>query len=166
MRDLRRVGLISDTHGRIRPQALDALAGCSLILHAGDVGGGRVLEALRTIAPVHAVRGNVDDPYEPGLHDRLDLDVDGCRLHVVHGHQLGTPTPERLATAVRADVIVFGHTHRPVVESVRGQLVVNPGSAGPSRFGLPVSIAILTVSGGRADARIVRLDGTAGAPGR
>lgn len=158
MTEPRLIGLISDTHGRMRPEALSALAGCSLIVHAGDVGGGRVLDALRAVAPVHAVRGNVDDPHDPGLSDRLDLEIDGCRIHVVHGHQLGAPTPERLAAAVRADVIVFGHTHRAVVQRVGGALVVNPGSAGPSRFGLPVSVGILTIAEGLPEVTIVALD--------
>lgn len=157
-----RIGLIADTHGRVRQAALDALRGCALILHAGDVGGPAVLAALRTVAPVHAVRGNVDDPHEPGLDDRVDLEVDGCRIHVVHGHQGGPPTPEALAARVAADVIVYGHTHRALVRRVGHTLVVNPGSAGPARFGLPVSVGLLTVDAGRVEAAIVALESSSG----
>lgn len=153
-----RIGLISDTHGRVRRAALRALQGCTAVLHAGDVGGPGVLDALREVAPVHAVRGNVDDPHQPDLADHVELTIDGCRVHVVHGHQWGSPTPERLAAAIDADVVVFGHTHRALVQSVGHTLVVNPGSAGPARFGLPVTVAVLEVRSGRAQATVVDLD--------
>lgn len=162
MSEARRIGLISDTHGQVRRAALDALAGCDVILHAGDVGGPKVLDALRAVAPVHAVRGNVDDPYDPALQDRLDLEFDGLRVHVAHGHLLGSPTPGKLAAGSEADVVVFGHTHRAVIERVGHTLVVNPGSAGARRFGLPVTVGILTLAGGAPEAVIVELDDAAG----
>lgn len=155
---MRRIGLISDTHGRLRPAAVTALAGCDLILHAGDVGGPFVLEELRVVAPVHAVCGNVDDPHDPALSDRVDLDIDGCRIHVVHGHQVGSPTPEALVARAAVDVLVYGHTHRALVRQVGATLVVNPGSAGPSRFGLPVTVAILTIGDAPPKATILDLD--------
>ena len=159
---MRRIGLISDTHGRLRPAAVAALQGCDLILHAGDVGGPFVLEELRVVGPVHAVCGNIDDPHDPALSDRVDLNVDGCRIHVVHGHQDGSPTPEGLAARVAADVIVYGHTHRALVRQVGATLVVNPGSAGPSRFGLPATVGILTVGDGPPRASVVDLDAGGG----
>ena len=97
-----RIGLISDTHGRVRPSAVRALRGCAVVLHAGDVGGPGVLDALRALAPVHAVRGNVDDPFQPDLAEHVDLTIAGCRIPLVHGHQWGAPTPERLAGAIDA----------------------------------------------------------------
>lgn len=136
------IGLISDTHGLMRPEALQALAGADAILHAGDVGGAEVLEALRTIAPVHAVRGNVD-LNDGTLAASLALELSGVRVHVTHGHQLGSPSPEALAARYAADVIVFGHTHTAIVRNVNGTLVVNPGAAGPRRFKLQPSVALL-----------------------
>lgn len=153
-----RIGLISDTHGRVRRAALRALRGCAVVLHAGDVGGPGVLDALRALAPVHAVRGNVDDPFQPDLAEHVELTIAGCRVHVVHGHQWGSPTPERLAGAIDAEVIVFGHTHRALVRSVGRTLVVNPGSAGPSRFGLPATVGFLELAPGRVAATVVDLD--------
>ena len=144
------VGLISDTHGLIRPEALHALDGVDLIVHAGDVGGGRVLEALSAVAPVHAVYGNVDvrDGLLPAAFDR---DLAGVRVHVSHGHEVGRPTPARLAARYRADVIVYGHTHRPLVEHVGPILVVNPGAAGPARFGLKPTVGRLQLPERRTD---------------
>jgi putative phosphoesterase len=151
------IGLISDTHGLIRPEALDALAGVNLILHAGDVGGEHVLDALRAVAPVHAVFGNVDVAGTPGLLGHVDLEVDGIRLHVSHGHELGAPTPLRLVERYDADVIVYGHTHRPLVERIGRQLIVNPGAAGPARFHLTPSIARLQIEARDCQADLVAL---------
>jgi uncharacterized protein len=136
------VGLISDTHGLMRPEALAALKGVDLILHAGDVGRAAVLDALRAIAPVHAVRGNVDAPDGP-LRAAIDLHLEGLRVHLSHGHELGSPTPSALAARYDADVIIYGHTHRPLVTQVGPALVVNPGAAGPARFNLKPSIGLL-----------------------
>ena len=152
-----RIGLISDTHGLIRPAALTALGGVELILHAGDVGGAQVLDALRRIAPVRAVRGNVDRPRNPDLEPSIELDVQGVRIHVSHGDELGTPTPEALLARYAADVIVYGHTHRALVHRAGSRLVVNPGAAGPGRFDLKPSVALLTVGGGGPDVTIVPL---------
>jgi putative phosphoesterase len=136
------IGLISDTHGLIRPEALHALAAVDVILHAGDVGGASVLDALRAIAPVRAVSGNVD-LLDGTLAAAIDLELEGTRIHVSHGHELGSPTPERLAARYAADVIVFGHTHKAIVRTIGGTLVVNPGAAGPRRFNLQPSVALL-----------------------
>jgi putative phosphoesterase len=149
------IGLVADTHGLVRDDALRALAGVDVILHAGDVGRSQVLDALRAIAPVHAVYGNVD-PTDAGLPASLHLELAGVPVHVSHGHELGSPTPERLAARYDAQVIVFGHTHRAVVARVGPTLVVNPGAAGPARFDLRPSVAHLWLPDCRA--RIIRLD--------
>jgi putative phosphoesterase len=151
------VGLVADTHGLVRPELFPALAGVELILHAGDVGGQSVLDELRVIAPVRAVFGNVDPPGVPGLDAVLDLNSGGLSIHVSHGHELGSPTPEKLLARYKADVIVFGHTHKALVERCGARLVVNPGAAGPRRFNLQPSVARMTIADGRADVDIVWL---------
>ena len=152
------VGLIADTHGLVRAGVHQALAGVSLILHAGDVGGDDVLDELALIAPVHAVYGNTDDPGNPRLSRELVHDVDGVRIHVSHGHELGQPRPEPLAERYADDVLVYGHTHRALVTRLGERLVVNPGAAGPRRFDLSPSVARLTIAGGRAGVEIIPLD--------
>ena len=152
------VGLVSDTHSLIRPEVLTALAGVDLILHAGDVGGRDVLIELGAIAPVQAVYGNTDGPGEPGLRARLALEIEGLSIHVSHGHELGvSPTPEKLLARYDADIIVFGHTHKPLIERAGHRLVVNPGAAGPRRFSLKPSVARMRVEKGEADVELVWL---------
>ena len=140
----------------MRAEALAALAGVDTILHAGDVGQLSVLRELGGIAPVLAVYGNVDDPGF-ALPQHLNLTFDGVRVHVSHGHEVGSPTPAALVKAYDADVIVYGHTHRSLIETVKGTLVVNPGAAGPRRFNLAPSVAILTIAGDRPSAEILFL---------
>lgn len=152
-----RVGLISDTHGLVRPEVLLAFDGVDRILHAGDVGGRDVLPVLARVAPVEAVFGNTDVPGDPQLLDFLSDRIGGLTVHVSHGHELGSPTPARLLARYDADVIVYGHTHRPLIHEAAGRLVVNPGSAGPQRFDIKPSVAILTVRAGRAEATLVPL---------
>jgi putative phosphoesterase len=138
------VGLISDTHGLMRISALQALRGADLILHAGDVGCRDVLDALRTLAPVQAVYGNVD--IRDGLLlDTFDTELLGRRIHMSHGHELGSPTPERLVARYDADVVIYGHTHRALLKEIGGTLVINPGAAGPARFGSKPSVALLSL---------------------
>jgi putative phosphoesterase len=152
------IGLISDTHGLVRPEIFAALHGVEMILHAGDVGGRAVLTELSAIAPVQAVFGNTDAPGEPGLSARLRLDIGGVSVHVSHGHEVGgSPTPEKLLSRYTADVIVYGHTHKPLVERAGPRLVVNPGAAGPRRFSLKPSVARMTVTAGVADVEILWL---------
>lgn len=152
------VGLISDTHGLVRPDVGRVFAGVDLILHAGDVGGAAVLQALRAIAPTEAVFGNVDDPHNPSLAAERTLTLDGVSVHVSHGHELGSPAPARLLARYAADVLVFGHTHRALVVRAAGdRLVVNPGAAGPRRFNLSPSVARLTIASGRADVALIDL---------
>jgi hypothetical protein len=153
-----RVGLISDTHGLLRPEALAALAGVSRILHAGDVGSADVLSALSSVAPVEAVRGNVDqEPWAAVLPRDLWVEAGGKTLYLTH-------EPGRFDLDPRAagiHVVVFGHTHQPRVAREHGVLFVNPGSAGPRRFSAPVTLALLDLDdgGGRPDAEIVPLLG-------
>lgn len=153
----RLIGLISDTHGLIREDVHSALSGVELILHAGDVGGADILSELELIAPVKAVFGNTDSPGEPRLTEAIDLTLDGVRIHVSHGHELGSPTPEKLADRYNADVVVYGHTHRQLVTRIGERLVVNPGAAGPRRFNLKPSVARMTISKGSAEVEIIDL---------
>ena len=153
----REIGLISDTHGLLRPDVHAALAGVKLILHAGDVGGEEILDELALIAPVRAVYGNTDPSDHPGLVEAIDLTIDGVRIHVSHGHEVRRPTPALLAATYAADVIVYGHTHRQLVQQVGDVLVVNPGAAGARRFDLEPSVARLRIADGRANVTIVLL---------
>ena len=150
------VGLISDTHGLVRPSVFQALAGVELILHAGDVGDD-VLEELAVIAPVLAVHGNTDPP-RPELPTSRERSIDGMRIHVSHGHELGTPTPAKLFSAYEADVIVFGHTHRQLVFQSGARWVVNPGAAGARRFDLRPSVAKMKIDRGAIAIEIVELE--------
>ena len=151
------VGLISDTHGLIRPGVHDALEGVELILHAGDVGGPEILDELRLIAPIKAVFGNTDPAGDPTLADRIDLKLGGVRIHLSHGHEVGSPTPAKLAARYDADIVVYGHTHKQLVTKLDRQLFVNPGAAGPKRFSLSPSVARLSIAGGRMEVKIVDL---------
>ena len=144
-----RLGLIADTHGLLRPQALVALEGCDRILHAGDIGEGDILEALAGLAPVEAVRGNGDDL--PGLPTERLVEAGGLRILLRHGH-----LPESVGHG--ADVVVSGHTHVPRIVRDGAMLRVNPGSAGPRRFRLPVTVAVLEIGGAEPRAEILELD--------
>ena len=148
-----RIGLISDTHGLIRPQALVALSGSELIIHGGDIGSPDVLIALEKIAPVIAIRGNNDHAaWALKLPDVLSLHVNALRIVVIHNvHELNGS----LKDGIR--VVVSGHSHKPGIMSRDRVLFINPGSAGPRRFKLPVSVARLIVRGEKARARIVEL---------
>jgi uncharacterized protein len=151
------IGLISDTHGLVRPDVHTALAGVELILHGGDVGGVEVLLELELIAPVRAVRGNTDPPDDPPLPSEIELTVGGVRIHVSHGHEVGSPNPRRLLERYDADVIVYGHTHKQLVTQVASQWVVNPGAAGPRRFDLLPSVAKLTIRDGAVEVETLGL---------
>jgi putative phosphoesterase len=143
------VGVISDTHGLLRPEVAEAFAAVDLILHAGDVGGARVLESLAAIAPVEAVYGNVDDPHDPSLARERVVTLGGVTIHVSHGHELGRPTAELVLGRYRGDVMIFGHTHKAVVvRGESGRIAFNPGAAGPRRFDLKPSVARLTIAAG------------------
>lgn len=140
----------------VRPSVFGALAGVDFILHAGDVGG-EVLDELRAIAPVHAVLGNTDPP-KTRLPKSLERTVDGVRIHVSHGHELGVPTPATLLAAYDADVIVYGHTHRQLVVRAGKRWVVNPGAAGARRFNLRPSVAKMKIDRGAVDVELIELE--------
>ena len=149
-----RVGVISDTHGLLRPQALAALRGSDFIVHAGDVGDPSIVDALREIAPVTVVRGNNDrGAWASAWPDTAELAVAGVRIHVIHDvHELAIDP-----AVAGIDVVVSGHSHVPQIGRRGGVLYLNPGSAGPRRFTLPIALAELRVSGTRAAAHIVEL---------
>ncbi len=152
------IGLISDTHGMLRAGVHEALAGVAMILHAGDVCSDTILDELAVIAPVQAVFGNCDAPWTPGLAQERVVEVDGVRIHVSHGHEVGRPSAARLMAAYPGfDVLVYGHSHVQKIERVAGVLVVNPGAAGAPRFDLHPSVARLTIADGRVEAVLVEL---------
>ncbi len=151
------IGLISDTHGLVRPSVFDALAGVELILHAGDVGDG-VLEELQVIAPVQAVYGNTDPIDHPELSPAIEMERDGVSIHVSHGHELGSPTPDKLLAKYSADVIVYGHTHKQLVVNAGRRWVVNPGAAGQRRFKLQPSVGRLSIARGEISIEIIELE--------
>ena len=146
-----RLGLIADTHGKLRPAVHDVFARVDRILHAGDIGGGEILDELEMLAPVTAVYGNVDSALmRRRLPQVAEIEIDGFRVVVTHGDQLGSPEPDGLKAAFpHADVIVFGHTHRALIRDLPDfTVVVNPGSAGPRRFDLAPSVAIMETEPG------------------
>ncbi|MCG7404972.1 MULTISPECIES: metallophosphoesterase family protein [Caballeronia] len=147
-----RIALISDTHNLVRPEALDALRGSAHIIHAGDICRRDVLDALASLAPLTVVRGNndiADDLARLPEHARIELG--GATIHVVHDI---ADVPKQLDGI---DVVVTGHSHKPLIERRGDVLFVNPGSAGPRRFRLPVTLALLDIDDGKAEARIVSL---------
>jgi putative phosphoesterase len=151
---MRRVGLVSDTHGLLRPELLAFLRGCDHIVHGGDLGGRHILDELAAIAPVTAVRGNNDAaPWAHDVPETALVELDGWRLYAIH--DLAEMPIDPAGAGVR--VVVSGHSHRPLVEERGGVLYVNPGSAGPRRFRLPVCAAELLLDGGRVRPRIVDL---------
>jgi putative phosphoesterase len=148
------VGLIADTHGLVRPEALRALAGVERILHAGDVGHPDVLDALERIAPVTAVRGNVDrGDWAAVLPDTAELEIGGAWIHMLH--IIDEIALDPAGGGFR--VVVFGHSHAPSIVERRGVLYVNPGSAGRRRFKLPVTLARMEIAEGRPRVELVEL---------
>jgi putative phosphoesterase len=148
------VGVISDTHGLLRPQALDALRGCDVLIHAGDIGAPEVLEALRELAPLTAVRGNNDTaPWATSIPEDTELHIGQTRIHVLHDlAQLGFD-----AQSAGYRVVVAGHSHRPRNEWRGGVLFFNPGSAGPRRFRLPVTVGKLQINASDVQGTIIDL---------
>ena len=148
------IGVISDTHGLLRPEAVDALWGVDLILHAGDVGSAEVLETLKGIAPVVAVRGNNDKgAWAEDLPHWEVAEVGTIYIYMIHDVKEIDLSP----AAAGFQVVVSGHSHKPSVEERKGVLYVNPGSAGPRRFSLPISVARLKVSGESVSAELVEI---------
>jgi len=149
-----RIGVISDTHGLLRPEALSALEGVELIVHAGDVGDPEILDRLKRIAPVFAVRGNVDtEPWARELPRTTMVEAEGANLYVLHNLRELDLKP----AAAGCSAVITGHTHQPEIVEKNGVLYLNPGSAGPRRFQLPISLAFLDVQQGKCRAEIVRL---------
>jgi len=149
------IGVISDTHGLLRPEAITALQGCELILHAGDIGPSEILDTLRDIAPLHVVRGNCDQgPWARALPETAVVSVAGHDIYMIH--DIGELD---LAPAAAGFVaVIYGHSHQPKIEERDGVLYLNPGSAGRKRFSLPVSVAHLHLGAGRLTAEIIELD--------
>lgn len=149
-----RIGVISDTHGLLRPEAIEALAGVEHILHAGDVGGIEILERLRAIAPVTAIRGNVDG-YGPcaALPETEVAELGGLLVYMLHDRNALDLDPAAAGMAA----VVSGHSHQPKIEERKGVLYFNPGSAGPRRFSLPVSLGFLTIENGKITVKLKTL---------
>ncbi len=148
------IGIISDTHGLVRPEAAEALKGVDLILHAGDVGGAEVLETLKGIAPVVAVRGNNDKgEWAAQLPAWEVTEVGSISIYMLHDVKEIDLSP----AVAGFQVVVSGHSHKPSVEERKGVLYVNPGSAGPRRFSLPVTIARLKINGRTIGAEVIEL---------
>jgi uncharacterized protein len=144
-----RIGVISDTHGKLRSEVFKHFDGVEHILHAGDIGHWELIVELEAIAPVTAVYGNTDDmSVRARVPDIARVELAGRRITVLHGNQVGSPTPALLREFdPDADIIVYGHTHKPLIDREGNSLVLNPGGAGAPRFGLRPSIAIMTIDG-------------------
>lgn len=148
------VGIVSDTHGLLRAEALDALAGAELIIHAGDVGRPEILARLRELAPVFAVRGNIDiENWADQLPLCRTVPAGAHQLHVLH--EVSALSIDPVKAGVSA--VIFGHSHKPSIEWRGGVLYLNPGSAGPRRFALPICLARVRISGNRIEPEIVTL---------
>ncbi len=146
---MKRIGIISDTHGLLRPEAIDYLQASDLIVHAGDVGNYQIIERLKEIAPLVVVRGNVDnDLRDLSLYEMFELS--GKVIYVYHGHKELDIEPK----AAGVDIIISGHSHIPLISYKKKVLYINPGSAGPKRFSLAVSIADLTIDNGLLKATV------------
>jgi putative phosphoesterase len=155
-----KLGIISDTHGLLRAEVFEVFVGVEHVLHAGDVGDPAILDELAAIAPVTAVWGNVDGfDVRQRTTEIAEIELAGARVVVLHGMQLGAPTPEKAAAAhPYAALVVFGHSHKPVIRQVGPVLAVNPGSAGRPRFRDPVTVALAEIVDGKVTARLVELD--------
>ena len=158
-----RLGIIADTHGLLRPEVFTLFEGVDRILHAGDIGAPDLLAELEAIAPVTAVWGNTDGfDLRARLPEVVETRIEGFDFLLVHGHQVGVPSPEKLNRAYpAAEVIIFGHTHKPLLTVVDQVVtVMNPGGAGPRRFDLPASVGIMELEPGIPPrARLVPLTG-------
>lgn len=149
------VGVISDTHGLLRPEALEALDGSDLILHAGDIGDASIIESLTEIAPVVAVRGNVDrGTWANSLPERTAVEIGDVTAYLLHDRHMLDLTPKAAGLAA----VISGHSHKPGHETNDGVLYFNPGSAGPKRFRLPISVGRLIITGSSIEPEIITLD--------
>jgi putative phosphoesterase len=149
-----KIGIISDTHGLLRPEAVLALRGVDRILHAGDVGDPDILDSLGQVAPVTAIRGNIDrDLWARVLPETEVLEVEGISIYMLHDLAKLDLKPE----AAGFRVVVYGHSHQPKLKEKNGVLYFNPGSAGPRRFKLPISVGTLEISAGRVEPKLIEL---------
>lgn len=149
-----RLGVIADTHGLLRPEAVAALRGCQHLLHLGDIGKPQLLDELRQLAPLDAVRGNNDtEAWAEAIPETLELAFGGLRLYLIHDLKQLRIDPR----AAGFDLVLAGHSHKPLQEVRDGVLYLNPGSAGPRRFKLPISLAIVTIAQGRAEVEMLTL---------
>jgi len=150
-----RIGVISDTHSLLRPEAIAALRGSHRILHAGDIGDPGILDSLRELAPVTVVRGNVDrGPWAAALPETELVEIEGLSIYLIH--DLGQLDLKPEAAGIR--VVIYGHSHQPKIEEKNGVLFFNPGSAGPRRFHLPMSLGVLEINVGKIQARLINLE--------
>lgn len=149
-----KIGLISDTHGLLRPQALEALQGCEQLIHAGDIGKASILDALRALAPLTVVRGNndQDDAWAGDVPFSALLRIAGVGIYITH---IPADVPQPLPDDIQ--VVVMGHSHKPLIEQRDGVLFINPGSAGPRRFKLPICVALLHIDEHGVRAELVEL---------
>lgn len=149
------IGMISDTHGLLRPQAVEALRGVDQILHAGDIGKPEVLDGLRKIAPLIAIRGNNDKgPWTEAIAETERIEIGGISIYMLHNLKELDIDPSREGF----NIVIAGHSHKPLNEIRSGVLYLNPGSAGPRRFKLPVSIAHLQIQNGSVSVSFIELD--------
>jgi putative phosphoesterase len=149
------VGVISDTHGLLRPEAVASLRGVELIIHAGDIGRREVIEELQLIAPTYAIRGNIDtEAWANAFPATRVVEAGDCRCFVVHN----IADLDLMPAAAGFAAVIYGHSHRPVIETRDGVVFLNPGSAGPRRFRLPVTLARMRISGGVVRPEIIDLD--------
>ncbi|WP_437880194.1 metallophosphoesterase family protein [Pseudomonas sp. LRF_L74] len=149
-----RIGVIADTHGLLRPEALEALQGCDVLLHLGDIGSPGILDSLRALAPLHVVRGNNDtDAWADAIPETLELEFAGVRLYLIHDRKQ-LPID---AQAAGIDIVLSGHSHKPLDEVHDGVRHFNPGSAGPRRFSLPISVGRLVLERGEVMTELIEL---------
>ncbi len=148
------IGVISDTHGLLRPEAIDQLRDVDAIVHAGDIGGEDIIPRLGEIAPVHAIKGNIDQEHWANVYpDELNINLAGYEFYVIHNiKQIQETVYDR-----RPNMIICGHSHKPRVDTVEGVTVLNPGSAGPRRFRLPICLAKITIDQTSLTPRIIDL---------
>jgi putative phosphoesterase len=151
-----KIGLISDTHDLLRPEAIETLQGCDHIVHAGDIGGAKILRELKKIAPVTAVRGNTDGGWAMKLPESVELTLEGLRFFVIHSASWADVDFDTAGY----DVVVEGHTHHPILNEENGTLFVNPGSAGPVRLGKPIAVGLLYINGKNIRPEIIELPDT------
>lgn len=149
-----RIGVISDTHGLLRAEAVDALRGVARILHAGDVGEAAILDQLGQLAPVTAIRGNIDNSGPcAGLPETEWVEVEGCNIYMLHDVHALDLDP----VAAGVQVVISGHSHKPLIERKKDVLYFNPGSAGPRRFSLPISLGFLEIAEGKIEPSLQRI---------